>query len=74
MLNDFSQVIPKLHDVVVGWGWIGYAETSSDFIPPTAWAPPSNRAEGGHAIQLHPTTSLLYKKRMTFSHPFIMIY
>ena len=24
MLNDFSQVIPKLHDVVVGWGWMAW--------------------------------------------------
>ena len=74
MLNDFSQVISKLHDVVVGWGWMAW--------PPSALLEGGAHAVGGmkselvsaEPIQLHPTTSLLYKKRMTFSHPFIMIY
>ncbi len=36
-----------------GYAWLGFVGTSSDFVPPTASqrAPPSNAAEGGHAIQ-----------------------
>ena len=45
--------------VAVGKVWLGSVGTSSDSIPPTtsSRAPPSNMAEGGHAIQTYPTAT-----------------
>ena len=53
----------EVFTVAVGKVWLGFVGTSSDYVPPTSWAPPVHEATGGHAIQTSPTATIICQRK-----------